>query len=298
MRKTPMRPHAALDGGRHWLLGLMLACASCAVAGAPPARDAGQLVQLINDYRAAPGSCHGHKAAPAGPLAPQPPLSAVRVRSATFLEQVLEDAGYPVVRAQAVTVTGPADAAAALAALQEAYCDVLLGTDFSAIGALHVGNEWQVVLAQPLVRASLPDWPVTGQAILQLVNQARAVGRNCGARHFEAAPPVAWNAALASAALTHSQDMAMRRYFSHHGSDGTTVAERAQQAGYAWRRVGENIAAGQPTPEAAVAGWLDSPGHCANLMDPGFTEMGAAHFINPSSKTARAYWTQVFATPR
>lgn len=284
--------------GRNRLAGLVLACASCAAAGTPPARDAGQLVQLINDYRAAPGSCHGHKATPASPLSTQPALSAMRVRTATFLEQALEDAGYPVVRAQAVSVTGPADAAAALAALQEAYCDVLLGTDFSAIGALHVGNEWQVVLAQPLVRARLPDWPVTGQTILQLVNQARATSRNCGERHFGAAAPVAWNAALAGAALAHSQDMATRRYFSHHGSDGTTVAERALQAGYAWRRIGENIAAGQPTPEEAVAGWLDSPGHCANLMDPGFTEMGAAYFVNPSSKTGRAYWTQVFATPR
>jgi uncharacterized protein YkwD len=48
------------------------------------------------------------------------------------------------------------------------------------------------------------------------------------------------------------------------------------------------------SPEEAMAGWLDSPGHCANLMDPSFTEMGAGYAVNPNSKAGTAYWTQVF----
>jgi uncharacterized protein YkwD len=76
------------------------------------------------------------------------------------------------------------------------------------------------------------------------------------------------------------------------------VGERAHLAGYRWRRIGENIASGQGSPQAAVEGWLDSPGHCANTMHPGFTEMGAAYAINPASETGTVYWTQAFGAPR
>ena len=76
------------------------------------------------------------------------------------------------------------------------------------------------------------------------------------------------------------------------------AADRATAAGYRWVRVGENIASGQRTVEDAVASWLDSPGHCANIMNPAFTEMGAAYAINPQSRNRTAYWTQVFGAPR
>lgn len=92
--------------------------------------------------------------------------------------------------------------------------------------------------------------------------------------------------------------MAEHRHFSHKGKDGHRVAERALQAGYRWRRIGENIAAGQDTPEEVVAGWLSSPGHRANIMNSGVTEMGAAYAINRARATGRVYWTQVFAAPR
>jgi uncharacterized protein YkwD len=61
--------------------------------------------------------------------------------------------------------------------------------------------------------------------------------------------------------------------------------------------VGENIAAGQPTAEQVVAGWLKSAGHCANLMDPDFSEMGVAFAVAPQRGKA-IYWAQLFATPR
>ena len=61
---------------------------------------------------------------------------------------------------------------------------------------------------------------------------------------------------------------------------------------------GENIAAGsQMTPETAVAGWIRSPGHCANLMNPGFSEMGAAFAVDARSEMG-VYWTQAFGAPR
>jgi uncharacterized protein YkwD len=61
--------------------------------------------------------------------------------------------------------------------------------------------------------------------------------------------------------------------------------------------VGENIAAGQPTPEQVVAGWVQSPRHCANLMAAEYTEMGVAYATEPHS-AAGTYWTQMFASPR
>jgi uncharacterized protein YkwD len=119
----------------------------------------------------------------------------------------------------------------------------------------------------------------------------------CGQQRFAAAPPLAWEPRLASAALAHSEEMARRNYFSHTGKDGARVDDRASRAGYAWQRIGENIATGQGSPEAAIAGWLASPSHCANLMNPGFVQMGAAYAVNPQADTG-IYWTQVFGTPR
>ncbi|HBZ05376.1 MAG TPA: CAP domain-containing protein, partial [Massilia sp.] len=101
----------------------------------------------------------------------------------------------------------------------------------------------------------------------------------------------------AQAAREHSSDMAAHRRFSHRGSDDSEVAQRATRVGYRWRHIGENIAAGQTSAQEAVAGWLESPGHCANLMNPDFSEMGAGYAISRARMPGFAYWTQVFAMP-
>ena len=140
-------------------------------------------------------------------------------------------------------------------------------------------------------------YAVTNQRILDLVNQARATPRACGKVRLDAAQPVRWNSALADASRQHSQDMARYNYFSHHGRDGSEPAGRIERAGYRYSSMGENIAAGQRSPEEVVAGWIKSPGHCANLMNPVFTEMGAAVAVNAGSKLG-TFWTQDFARPR
>jgi uncharacterized protein YkwD len=107
---------------------------------------------------------------------------------------------------------------------------------------------------RPAIAApNLPDWAEAGKTILEAVNAARPA-RTCGDQSFAAAPALAWNAALGAAALAHSRDMANRRYFSREGKDGKAVGDRAQQAGYRWRRIGENIAVGMRSPEGEVAG--------------------------------------------
>lgn len=274
-----------------WWMAVLAWCFS-----APPAsaQAGAELAGLINAYRASPQLCQGRPTGPVAQLAREPALTRVRIVTGTFLEQKLEDIGYPVERAQAISVSGPPDAQSALAAILPQYCPVLLSTQFSAIGTLRAGDQWQVILARPFIAPKLPDWPETGRTILEASNAARATGHTCGDTYFPPAPPLAWDQSLGQAALAHSRDMADKRYFSHQGSDNTNAGDRARQAGYPWQRIGENIAAGLGTPEEAVVGWLGSPPHCANLMDPGFTEMGAAYAINPKSKTQRAYWTQVF----
>ncbi|WP_229493973.1 CAP domain-containing protein [Massilia arenae] len=259
------------------------------------------LAPLVNAYRANPGSCDGFPAAPAAPLDQQPALAQVRIGAGTFIESALERAGYAAAQAQAVYVTGPEDAQAAMNVLAQKYCKVLLSDRFSAIGSYREGATWTVVLARPappLPSATYPDWREAGRAILDEVNTARASARSCGKQAFPAAAPLSWNPALGDAALAHSRDMATGRYFSHRAKDGSQATDRALRAGYSWRRVGENIAFGQRSPREAVEGWLNSPGHCANIMNRDFTEMGAAYGVTPERQTGIIYWTQVFGAPR
>jgi len=130
---------------------------------------------------------------------------------------------------------------------------------------------------------------------LSLINAARATARSCGDTLFEAAPPVTWNSKLAAAAQIHSNDMAQFNFFSHTGSDGASVSQRVDNQQYTWRTVGENIAAGQPTTEIVIDAWLDSPGHCKNIMNPNFEETAVVCVENTGSQY-RQYWTNVLAT--
>jgi uncharacterized protein YkwD len=129
--------------------------------------------------------------------------------------------------------------------------------------------------------------------VLELVNAARGERRRCGLRRLGPAPPLAASAALLRAAAAHSADMASRGVMDHAGGDGSTPAERATRAGYAWRTVGENVAQGQSSPEQVVDEWLGSPRHCANIMDPDFSEMGVAVASSPQG----VFWAQVFGAP-
>ena len=270
-------------------------------AQALPAAGSDPLAQLINAYRANPVACNGEPVAPATPLVAQAALARVRIGAGTFIESALEHAGYAAESAQAVYVTGPEDAVSAMNVLQQKYCKILLSEQFTAVGSYRDGLTWTVVLARPappLPSTTYPDWRDAGRIVLDAVNLARASARVCGDRRFPPAPPVQWNPALGEAALAHSRDMATRRYFNHRAKDGSGAAERATRAGYRWRRVGENIAFGQRSPQDAVAGWLDSPGHCANIMNSDFTEMGAAYGVTSERQAGIIYWTQVFATPR
>ncbi|MHB0775614.1 CAP domain-containing protein [Halomonas sp. WWR20] len=134
------------------------------------------------------------------------------------------------------------------------------------------------------------------RTLLERINEARSRARQCGDETFEAVEPLTWNCKLEAAAEAHSSAMAEHDFFSHTGPDGEEVGERVNARGYDWTAVGENIAAGQASVAAVVDGWLASPGHCANIMNGKFTEMGAASVEQADSKYS-PYWTQVLARP-
>ena len=114
-------------------------------------------------------------------------------------------------------------------------------------------------------------------------------------------PPVRLSSALVAVAHGHAVDMAQHKYFEHQDLGGHTPADRVRAAGYREKLVGENIAYGPQSPEEVVRGWLDSPGHCENIMDPRFAEMGVAYAFGRAPSPASGlglYWVQVLADPK
>lgn len=135
-----------------------------------------------------------------------------------------------------------------------------------------------------------PDARYEDQVII-LTNQER-LNHGCG--------PLAIDDRLQLAAEGHSQDMALNDFFSHNAPDGTTPWDRIHAQGYFYSMAGENIAAGYPSPESVVEGWMNSDGHRANILNCGFKDIGVGyHFLENDTGAVnyRHYWTQVFASP-
>jgi uncharacterized protein YkwD len=128
---------------------------------------------------------------------------------------------------------------------------------------------------------------VNKELLLQLVNEARRKGVQCGNTWHPPVPPVTWNNLLEKAARGHSSDMYTKNYFSHIENDGSTANTRIEKAGYLWMAYGENIGFGYISEKEVVDAWLKSPGHCANIMNKNYKEMGVGR--------SGDYWTQDFA---
>lgn len=132
--------------------------------------------------------------------------------------------------------------------------------------------------------------------VVDLVNEARSRARRCGSERFAAAPPLSISRTLTDAAEGHARDMVRKKFFDHRGSNGSQPKDRVLRAGYQPKLSGENIALGPESAEEVVAGWLDSPGHCANIMEPRFEEIGVGLAIG--KKRGQIYWVQTFGAPR
>lgn len=134
------------------------------------------------------------------------------------------------------------------------------------------------------------DWHQHARRLVDEINKKRTEGVECAGESMPSVEPVELNPTLVEAARCHAQDMGENEFFAHEGSNGSTEVERADEAGYSSEYVGENLAKGQRNPRDVVEGWIESEGHCVNLMHAEYRETGAA-FVEVGGTT---YWAQTY----
>jgi uncharacterized protein YkwD len=274
---------------RHrWLLWVLLGglCAPIATWA-----DAVSAVQLLRE-----GGCGGILP-PARPVHHSAPLdkAAEQWAAGRPLAAATEHSGYQAESTSGLHISGPESSTVQL--LRRSSCSTVTRQDLRDMGAYRRGLDTWIVLASPYVVPAVTQRPILASRTLELVNQVRARGTHCGERSFGPAPPVKLSEPLASVALGHASDMATHNYFEHEDLAGHSPADRVRAVGYREKLVGENIAYGPKSADEVVQGWLDSPGHCENIMDPRFAEMGIAYSPGRASKKG-LYWVQLLAEPR
>lgn len=134
--------------------------------------------------------------------------------------------------------------------------------------------------------ATAPSFFPTSQEeelMLRLVNEVR---------QENGAGNLTWCPALVRSSLAHSQDMSRRNYFDHDSPDGGTIGDRASDAGYRFKSVGENIAFGQRDVSEVMEAWIDSPGHFKNLISTDFEHFGYADLNGRLDGSSGKFWTQ------
>jgi uncharacterized protein YkwD len=273
-----------------------LALAGCAVAPPAPAPQVpSDVAGTVNAARSR--GCAAARQLP--PLRADSRLDAVAARlpRGEKLSDAVSAERYPAARSASIRVSRAAGSDALYQLLTKRFCSSVADPELERIGIARQGEDLWIVLAAPFEPPAVSDAATVARRALALVNEARSQSRRCGSRSLAAAPPVALDAILASVANAHARDMARTGRMAHEGSDGSTAAERVTRAGYAWRTVAENVAAGQRTADAVVQTWLASPGHCQNLMNPDVREMGIAYAFEAGSPKG-TYWAQVFAARR
>jgi uncharacterized protein YkwD len=277
-------------------LRLLLAALGLLPATAPTLARADALAdaQLLRE-----SGCGGLVAAMA-PLRHLEPLdrAAAQWASGQALSAALEHSGYTAEKLAGVHVTGTRDTV--LQSLRQTRCAKLMERGLSDAGIYRRGPDaWLVLASTRLAPVSTPP-PAFAAKVLALVNEARARVTRCGSRTLQPAAPLRSSGVLDQIASGHALEMAQHAYFEHQDLAGRSPADRVRAAGYREKLVGENIAFGPRSPEEVVRGWLDSPGHCENIMDSRFAEMGMGYAQGGAPGRAAGhglYWVQVLADP-
>ena len=120
------------------------------------------------------------------------------------------------------------------------------------------------------------------EQVLKLVNEERA---KAGVK------PLAMSEELRSIANLKAKDMSDNNYFDHNSPTYGSPFQMLQKFGVHYSSAGENIAAGQRTPEEVMQSWMNSSGHRANILNANFTELGVGYYQGGSYGV---YWTQLF----
>lgn len=143
---------------------------------------------------------------------------------------------------------------------------------------------WTVGFAAPAVE----NLEALAAEVVRLTNVERA-------KH--GVPPLVLSRELTKSARFHASFMAENDCFDHLCPNEPNLGKRARNAGYEWRAVAENIAAGQESAAEVVKGWMNSPGHRVNILNPAYTEIGIGYVLldrDGGKVTMRHYWVQNF----
>jgi uncharacterized protein YkwD len=210
------------------------------------------------------------------------------------LAAAADRSGYRAEASAGLHISGTDSSAIEL--LRRSSCLTIASRKYRDIGIYRRGPDTWMVLASIYEVPAASKGPVLASRALELVNEARARGARCGERSFAPAPPVRLSGTLGEAAWGHAADMAAHDYFEHQDLKGHSPADRVRAVGYKEKLVGENIAYGPKSAAEVVQGWLDSPGHCENIMDPRFAEMGIAYAPGQAAKRG-LFWVQLLAEP-
>ncbi|MFF8669848.1 CAP domain-containing protein [Streptomyces sp. NPDC015242] len=241
-------------------------------AGSPPVSLDARLVSAAREHAAA--------MAAAGRLS-------VETRDGVSVYQRVIGAGYAYLTIDEHLVSGPRTTAefVAYCLRAEAPRRSVQQSAFRHAGVARVHDDrsgdtyWTALWAAPLTPSGLER---TAAAVTDLTNRARTRA---------GLPPLAVDALLTAAARAHSADMVARAFYAHTAPDGSRPGDRAAAAGSTLRAIGENIACGQRSPADVVEGWMNSPGHRANILRPEFTRIGIGFACGGRAGT---YWTQMF----
>ena len=276
-------------GHRHrWRLWLLLGGLCAPLAGWA---DAASAVQLLRE-----GGCGGILP-PARPVhhSVQLDRAAEQWAAGRSLTAATGQSGYEAESTSGLHISGPDSSM--IQPLRRSSCATVTRQDLRDMGTYRRGLDTWIVLASPYAAPAVVEAPMLASRTLDLVNQVRARGTRCGERSFGPAPPVKLSGTLANVAFGHASDMATHNYFEHEDLAGHSPADRVRAVGYREKLVGENIAYGPKSADEVVQGWLDSPGHCENIMDPRFAEMGIAYAPGRASKKG-LYWVQLLVEPK
>ena len=272
-------------------LGVLSALLGALSAASMAQADAVSAVQVLRE-----GGCGG--TSPPAPLLHHDSMldrAAAQWAAGSTLAAAAEGSGYKAEAAAGLHIAGPESST--LQMLRRSGCRTVMNPTLHDIGLYHRRSDTWLVLASAYVVPARSQAPMLASRVLELVNEVRARGARCGERAFAPAPPVKLSGTLAGVAMGHASDMAEHNYFEHEDLTGHSPADRVRAVGYQEKLVGENIAYGPKSADEVVQGWLDSPGHCENIMDPRFAEMGIAYAPGHASKHG-LYWVQVLAAPR
>ncbi|MEO5844145.1 MAG: CAP domain-containing protein [Caldimonas sp.] len=139
----------------------------------------------------------------------------------------------------------------------------------------------------------------SAEAAMRRLNEARLRGATCRPGTTSTAVPLTWSESLAAAAQVQAAEMARLQRMTHLDSQNRSLAERLRAIGYRYTLAVENVGVGYSSLDDVVEAWLESEGHCENLMNAAVLEFGLACIDAGAADAARErrYWTLVLGAP-